>query len=253
MSTRGTAALGIGTAVGLFALAALVVLVGAPAGTPRGTSGARATEGLFDELLCPCGCGSHLPGSSKLPACFGCSVGKAELASIREGLKAGRTPVELLLELSRPVLVDVFADYTDPGLRETWTRAKRVASELHQNRVVLRTPGRSPEAIHAVKLAECARERGAFFRVQEALVRHTGPWDQAALVALARGAGLETNGLGECLEHTDVAAQIAKDREHARERGIARGPAVSVNRAVVPDADAELRRAIRKVTREHGI
>ena len=201
---------------------------------------------LFDEVRCPCGCGNYLPESSKRPACFGCSVGKAELDYIAEGLAAGRSPKQLLLELARPVLVDVFADYTDPELPETWIRAKRVAAELHQHRVVLRAPARSPEARRAVALAECARGSGAFFHVQEALIQHRGPWDNTALLEIARAAGLERLR-ASCLDSRDVTAQIAKDRDHLAERGITSLPAVSVNRAVVPNTDTAIRRAIRQM------
>ena len=248
------AARGAGLLALLFGAASLAAaLAGASGGTPGSATQARAIRALFEEVRCPCGCGNYLPGSSNRPACFGCSVGKAELEYIAEGLAAGRTAKQLLLELARPVLVNVFADYTDPELPETWTRAKRVAAELHQHRVALRAPARSPDARRAVALVECARGSGGFFRVQEALIRHRGPWDDATLLEVASAAGLERDRLESCLDTRDVAAQIAKDRAHATERGIASLPAVSVNRAVVPDTDAALRRAIQKAMLENSI
>ncbi len=247
------AARGAGLLALLFGAASLVAAAGTSGGTPGTATQARAIRALFDEVRCPCGCGNYLPESSNQPACFGCSVGRAELEYIAEGLAAGRTPKQLLLELARPVLVNVFADYTDPGLPETWTRAKRVATELHQHRVVLRAPARSPEARRAVALAECARGSGVFFRVREALIRHSGPWDDTALLELASAAGLELDGLESCLDTRDLAAQIAKDRAHAAEGGIASLPAVSVNRAVVPNTDTAIRRAIQQAMLENSI
>ena len=43
---------------------------------------------LVEEILtnrkCPCQCGKYLPGSPNLPACFGCSAGKAEISYVLE-------------------------------------------------------------------------------------------------------------------------------------------------------------------------
>ena len=71
---------------------------------------------IISDHLCPCGCGNFLPGSSKARTCFGCSVGKAEVARLDEGLAADRSRVDLLLELQESVIIDVFADYSDHGL-----------------------------------------------------------------------------------------------------------------------------------------
>ena len=112
-------------------------LAGFGAAEPRdpGIEFERLAAGAF----CVCGCGNHLPGSSHAPVCFGCSVGKADLAFIREALAAGRTPEQILLELADPILVEVFADYDDERLPAIWERARRVTGELGHHRVVLRS------------------------------------------------------------------------------------------------------------------
>jgi hypothetical protein len=208
---------------------------------------------LLADHFCPCGCGRRLPGSSASPACFGCSVGKAEVAFVRESLAAGHEPVDIILRLNETLLVDVFADYTDRGLAETWERAVRVSGEFDQHRVVLRTPGESRAARRAVALAECARVEGHFRRVQALLIGHRGPWDDDALLRLAAREGLEPAATRQCMERVDVGSQIAKDREHAEERGMRAFPAVSVNRSPTADTDRALRQAIREVLLEESL
>ena len=129
-----------------------------------------------------------------MTSCFGCSVGKAEVTFIRESLASGRSLSEILIALRELVLVEVFADYTDPRLSEIWQRARRVARDLGQHRVVLRAPGFGENARRALAMAECARGSGQFTRVQSALIAHPGPWDEASVTEVAwsalRGAGL---------------------------------------------------------------
>ncbi|MFQ5963982.1 MAG: hypothetical protein ACE5KZ_06840 [Candidatus Scalinduaceae bacterium] len=96
---------------------------------------------ILDNRRCPCQCGRYLPGSSKSPACFGCSVGKAEITYVLESLKAGRKPHEIILDLNSPVIIDVFADYTNKNISNVWKLVKIVSKDLHQERIVLRTPG----------------------------------------------------------------------------------------------------------------
>ncbi len=228
-----------------------------PGAPPADAASARPEDETLRRLvadqLCPCGCGNHLPGSTKGRACFGCSVGKAEVTFIREGLAAGREPAQILLDLQDPVLVEVFADYGDPTLPQTWERAKRAADAFDQHRVVLRAPVRSPAARRALALAECARAAGRFTPLQQALIRHPGPWDEDALVRIAVEQGLSGDRARGCLQRIDVTDQVAKDRGHAAERGIRSFPTVTVNRRVTSDTDAALRDAIRRVLLEESL
>jgi 2-hydroxychromene-2-carboxylate isomerase len=202
---------------------------------------------------CPCGCGRYLPGSASQPACFGCSVGKSDVTRILEGLAAGRERIDIAFELGQPVLVDVFADYTDDKLPDTWERASRVARSFNQHRVVLRTPGDTRAAQRAVRLAECARVHGRFTVVQRALIRHEGPWDVETLADIASGYGLDADEVRRCLRDLDVTAQLGKDREHAELRGIRSFPAVSVNGEFVADSEDALRRLIETILRDGSI
>ncbi len=209
---------------------------------------AAEVERLVAGAFCACGCGNHLPGSPHAPACFGCSVGVADLAFIRESLAAGRAPREILLALADPILVEVFADYGDEQLAATWERAQRVAGELHHHRVVLRTQARSVGARRAVALAECARLGGAFASMQRALIHYGGPWDEDSLLRLAERVEARTastlDSMRSCLGAVNVEPQIDKDRNHASARGVGDELAVFVNREPVEDTDAALRRAI---------
>ncbi len=230
---------------------------------------------LIAKGACPCGCGSALPGSGRATSCFGCSVGKAEVTFIRESLASGRPLAEILIALRELVLVEVFADYSEPGLRAVWERARRVADELGQHRVVLRTPGLSTEARRTLAIAECARGTGSFTRLQSALIAHTGPWDEASVLTLAlavmRGAASQDaddpeaplrrrsrsawtlESLRHCAANANLSAQIERDRSHAKERAMQSFPAVSVNREPIPDSPESLRRAIRAAVQEGSI
>ena len=165
---------------------------------------------IFSNRLCPCQCGNYLPGSPKVPACFGCSVGKTELTYVLESLEAGKKTGEIILNLNSPLLIDVFADYTNVDIAQVWQKVKRAADEFHQTRVVLRTPGLTVEARRAVKIAECARLNGKFSMIQDVLIKHQGPWDWVTLSRLVVQYGLELEEMEACLHKIDVEAQISK-------------------------------------------
>ena len=216
--------------------------------------GLREADSLAAGAFCACGCGNHLPGGPRAPVCFGCSVGKADLAYIHEGLASGRTAREILLELADPILVEVFADYGDDGLAATWEWVQEVARELRHHRVVLRTRARFPDSRRAVELAECARLEGSFTSVQRALIHHGGPWDEETLLRLASNEGLAPASMRSCLANVDVRAQLDKDRLHATNRNVRRGPALFVNRKRVrKKSDAALRRAIEAAIRAQSV
>ena len=214
---------------------------------------AKVAREIIASQHCPCGCGRYLPGSPNAPACFGCSVGKREITRIAEALASGSTRFDIVLELNGPVLIDVFGDYTDKGVRVAWERAKRVAAELEQYRVVLRTPGLSAAARRAVKVAECVREQGMFNQFQEILIHHPGPWNLDTLIDLAKKIGLDAVKIRDCVERQDVRPQVDKDLQHARLRGVSSFPAVSVNLEMVPNTDTAIRKAIKRVLQDDSI
>lgn len=234
----------------LFLAPWVVDRVSSRADAVQSTIAAKSDEAIAQSILaerfCPCGCGNYLPGSSKSPACFGCSVGKAEISRVRERLAAGRTPEDIIKELNERVLVDVFSDYTENGLAEIWNRAKRVSSKFNQHRVVLRPLGTTEDARRAIKLVECARAEGMFTVIHEALIEHSGPWDQATLLELATERGLAGDKIAQCFKRVDIEAQIAKDRQHAKALNANKFPAVSVNRKLTSAGEEALRKAIRK-------
>lgn len=236
----------------LGALGAALVMQ-APGPRPPPAHASDPAREILDGQMCHCGCGNPLPGSGEARACFGCSVGLAEVTFVRESLAAGREPAEILVSLSDPVLIEVFADYTDPTLPETWRLAKRVAAELQHHRVVLRSPARSPDARRAVALAECARRAERFTPVQSALIAHSGPWDAPALLELGAAQDLPPEPARACLHEIDVSQQLAKDREHAQDRRIGSLATITVNRRPVPSTDEALREVIRRLVREQSL
>lgn len=218
-----------------------------------GDDKSEIVQKIIEDRFCPCGCGKFLPGSRHRAACFGCSVGKAEVTRVIEGLSAGRQPDEIAKELNEPVLVDVFSDYTDERLSEIWERVNRSAGEYNQHRVVLRALGRTSGARRAIRLAECARANGMFTEIQSALIEHSGPWDERALMDLAIEHGMNEEQLSDCLRRVKIDAQISKDRQHAEMLKIEKTPVVSVNQKITLPTDEDIRRAIRKIVMKESI
>ncbi len=212
---------------------------------------------LIEEILanrkCPCQCGKYLPNSPNLPACFGCSAGKAEISYVLESLESGKETDEILLSLDSPIIVDIFADYTNPNVSEIWNLAKTVSSELHQRRVVLRPPGLTREAQRAIKIAEYARFKGKFSIIQEALINHSGPWDWRTLIDLVAKYDQVPRNINEYINSIEIDQQIAKDQQHAMERGVDSYPTITINNVIVPDTDSAIRQTIEKILLEHSI
>ena len=213
--------------------------------------------GLAEKILtnrkCPCQCGKYLPNSPNLPACFGCSAGKAEISYVLESLESGKETDEILLNLDSPIIIDIFADYTNPNISKVWKLAKIVSFELHQRRVVLRPLGFTREAQRAIKIAEYARFPGKFSIIQEALINHNGPWDWRTLIDLvARYVQIPQN-INEYINSIEIEQQIAKNHQHARERGIDSYPTITINNIIVPDTDTAIRQTIEKILLKHSI
>jgi hypothetical protein len=212
---------------------------------------------LIEEILanrkCPCQCGKYLPNSPNLPACFGCSAGKAEISYVLENLESGKETDEILLNLDSPIIIDIFADYTDPNVSKLWNLAITVSSELHQRRVVLRPPGLTREAQRAIKIAEYARFVGKFSIIQEALINHNGPWDWRTLIDLVARYDQIPKKINDFINSITIEQQIAKDQQHAMERSIDSYPTITINNIIVPDTDTAIRQTIEKILLEHSI
>lgn len=217
------------------------------AADPSATADRSVTQ-LIDDTLCPCQCGNFLPGSSRSPACFGCSVGKAMVSRILEASAKGRPLSEILLNSTDPVLVDIFADYTDPRLQKIWQDATRAAEESGGTVVVVvRTPAHTPASRRVLQLLDCARASGRFDAVHTALIHHRGDFGRETLIRLGAKQGLDTQALESCMARPDsLDTQIEKDRQHAEERGLRLFPAVTVDRRPVPADYSSIRRAIQK-------
>ena len=212
---------------------------------------------LIEEILanrkCPCQCGNYLPGSPNLPACFGCSAGKAEISYVLESLESGKETDEILLNLDSPIIIDIFVDYTNPNVSKVWNLAKTVSSELHQRRVVLRPPGLTKEAQRAIKIAEYARFIGKFSIIQEALIDHNGPWDWRTLIDLVAKYDQIPQNINEYINSIEIDQQIAKDQEQAMERGIESYPTITINNIIVLATDTAIRQTIKKILLENSI
>ncbi|MDR4506104.1 MAG: thioredoxin domain-containing protein [Candidatus Scalindua sp.] len=213
----------------------------------------KMADEILAERSCPCRCGRFLPGSLNSPACFGCSAGKNEISYVLESLEAGKKPHEIIMDLNSPIIIDVFADYTDPHLPQIWQMVKKVSKELHQFRVILRAPGLTREALRALKLVESARLDGKYSIIQETLINHQGPWNWDTLIQLAARNGQTQKQTQASINLFDVDAQIAKDRQHARERGIGMFPAITINAQITPNTAQAIYRKIGEILRKESI
>jgi len=210
-------------------------------------------EEILANRKCPCQCGKYLPGSSTLPACFGCSAGKAEISYVLESLESGKETTEIMMSLDSHIITDIFADYTNPDISKVWNLAKTVSSELDQRRVVLRTPGFTREAQRAIKIAEYARFRGKFSIIQEALINHNGPWDWRTLLELIAQYDQVPQQINEYINSIEIEQQIAKDQQHAKERGIESYPTITINNIIVPATDTAIRQTIENILLKQSI
>jgi len=221
--------------------------------TIRQKEGIELAIEILSNRKCPCQCGNYLPGSSNLPACFGCSVGKAEISYVLDDINSGAKIIEIMMSLNSPIIIDIFADYTNPNISKVWKLAKAVSNELHQRRVVLRTPGLTRGAQRAIIIAEYARFRGKFSIIQEALINHNGPWDWRTLINLVGQYDHIPKRIIEYIGSIEIEQQIAKDQQHAIERGIELFPTITINNIIVPDTEIAIRQAIEKILLEHSI
>jgi hypothetical protein len=208
---------------------------------------------IFTNRHCPCQCNRYLPGSTKSPACFGCSAGKAEIDFVMESIKSGRETSEILMDLNSPIIIDVFADYTNKDIAKVWKLVKAVSRKLNQNRVVLRTPGLTPEARRAVQVAEYARLNGNFSMVQDALIKHNGPWDWSTLIALITNQNQSPDRIQEYVPVISIITQIAKDQQHAKERGVDVFPTTTINNQITLNTENAIRQTIKNILLIHSI
>ena len=213
----------------------------------------ESADQILAHRRCPCQCGKYLPGSANLPACFGCSAGKAEISYVLESLESGMKTGEIILNLDSPIIIDIFADYSNPNISKVWKMVKTVSGELNQNRVVLRPPGLTKEAQRAIKIAEYARYSGNFSIIQEALIKHNGPWDWRTLINLVAQYDQIPEQINVYINNTKIEQQIAKDQQHAKERGIESYPTITINNITVPDTDSAIRQTIEKILLERSI
>jgi hypothetical protein len=76
------------------------------------------------------------------------------------------------------------------------------------------------EAQRAIKIAEYARFKGKFSIIQEALINHNGPWDWRTLIDLVAKYDQIPKKINDYINSIEIDQQIAKDQQHAMERGV---------------------------------
>jgi predicted DsbA family dithiol-disulfide isomerase len=109
------------------------------------------------------------------------------------------------------------------------------------------------EAQRAIKIAEYARFNGKFSIIQEALINHNGPWDWRILIDLVAQYDQIPEQINVYINSIEIEQQIAKDQQHARERGIESYPTITINNIIVLATDTAIRQTIEKILLEHSI
>ncbi len=208
---------------------------------------------LSNDRRCPCQCNHYLPGSDNSPACFGCSVGKAEITYIKESLKAGKKPRDIVIDLTSPIIVNIFSDYTNDDIPDVWKLANDVSNGLGHLRIVLRAPGLTDESRRAIKLAEYARKKGKFREIQNTLINHQGPWDIDTLCGLMSEHGLDKEEILLNFEKVKIEAQVRKDQHHAIENSIQKFPTIVINRQITANSKEAIHQAIQNTLLKNSI
>jgi hypothetical protein len=109
------------------------------------------------------------------------------------------------------------------------------------------------EAQRAIKIAEYARFNGKFSIIQEAMINHNGPWDWRTLINLVTRYDQVPQNITEYINSIEIEQQIAKDQQHAKERGIESYPTITINNIIVSGTDTAIHQAIEKILLEHSI
>ncbi|CTQ33672.1 DsbA family protein [Jannaschia rubra] len=139
------------------------------------------------------------------------------------------------------VTVVEFFDYNCPYCRRAGGEVARLLDADDQVRVVYREwPILGEASVFATKAALASREQDRYAEFHEALMGATGRLDEASVMAIADGIGLDTDRLRADMEAPEVQAHIDTSMELAQSLGFSGTPSFVIGDMRAPglvDAD----------------
>jgi protein-disulfide isomerase len=169
-------------------------------------------------------------------------IGAHSLAQLKQIVVAEQQRTRAMAEISdaalsrgpasAPVTIEVFADLQSPVSRPALAVVDAVAARYPSDvRVQFRN---FPLAFHphaglVHEAAMAAARQGRFWDFVQRVVDHPESTDEAALLAIARGVGLDPAAVAESLGDHRYAARVLADVEEGQRGGVRGSPAIVVN------------------------
>lgn len=133
------------------------------------------------------------------------------------------------------VTVVEFFDYRCPYCRQAVPEVKRLLAADPGVRLVHKEfPVLGPDSVRAARAAIAANYQGKYLAFHDALMAHAGALDEAAVMTLARAAGLDVARLAKDMARADVDAVIRESHALARALGITGTPAFVIGDVLLP-------------------
>ncbi len=184
---------------------------------------------------CPCPCGRALYD------CFGCSAAKSEFSEGEYLVRLGLTADEMSRRLDPPVLLLVWADYTDPAgrnLLRTLDRLKKSYDPLIRvrRRYFPADRNRLDGWRQTINAIEIARAAGHYEAAHRLLVETDSNRWQQAIERMPENLGLDPENFGKGIAESRYEQQIRKDLTAApTQYGVTRSPSLRINEVVIEE------------------
>jgi protein-disulfide isomerase len=135
------------------------------------------------------------------------------------------------------VTVVEFFDYRCPYCKRAATAVSDLIREDGKVRVVFKElPILGPESVLAARSALAARAQGKYGAMHDALLRHSGGYDEAVIAKIAAEAGLDVARLKADMARPEIAAMFDRNVQLARSLSLTGTPAFVIGDRVVPGA-----------------
>lgn len=135
------------------------------------------------------------------------------------------------------VTVVEFFDYNCGYCKSMFETVQESLRENDDIRLVLiEFPILGPNSITATKAALAAREQDLYGPFHQAMILHRGGLNEATIMTLARGVGLNIDQLKEDMKDPDLDKIISKNRDLAQQLEINGTPAFVIGSSLVPGA-----------------
>ena len=135
------------------------------------------------------------------------------------------------------VSVVEFFDYQCGYCKRAFPDTKRLVKDDSGVRFVYKEfPILGPASVIAARVALAARKQGKYIALHDALMGSRGRLDEARILGIARGAGLDVAQLKKDMADPEIDRIIARNKALARKLGITGTPGFVFGDAVVPGA-----------------